>query len=207
MAALVEAAVRIVRVLRVVDTREWIQLEDDRWVAVAGSGDVRKCDRCSRDHEVQAHVELSNGAEAVVGTGCARGESAEMVQALAQGAGRAKRFARLTAELAAARASLAAWDAAWTAIEKVPAPELVDSTKVRRLGAAVSDAGGDSIPVLVCGDQHYWHRTVRSLSRLDREDIERCWRLAQIEKAGLPHYRPAQKVAALELKLGRLATK
>lgn len=57
-------------VVRVVDTREWVEGPDERWVAIPGSGDVRQCDRCDRTHEIHAHVTDAAGQAWIVGTGC-----------------------------------------------------------------------------------------------------------------------------------------
>lgn len=60
---------KIVRIIEVVDTREYEQV-GERWVAIRGSGESHTCDRCGRQHEVLASVELDSGKRAVVGTGC-----------------------------------------------------------------------------------------------------------------------------------------
>lgn len=54
MAAIME----IVRIVRVVDTREYTE-EGDRWVPVPGSGIENECARCGRLYEVHATVELA----------------------------------------------------------------------------------------------------------------------------------------------------
>ena len=81
----------IVKVLSIVDTREWIEGPDDRWIAVAGSGNARDCDRCGRSHEIHATVELSDRSTCIVGVGCAKAESLDVQRSLASGATRAKR--------------------------------------------------------------------------------------------------------------------
>lgn len=98
---------KIKRIIEVRDTREWIE-EGDRWIALSGTGDARECDRCGRDHEVHATVELEDGTEAVVGTGCMKGD--EFERELKSGATRAKTTRRLECELAAARERLAVVD-------------------------------------------------------------------------------------------------
>lgn len=57
------------RVLKVVDTREYEEI-GDRWVPIPGSGNPRPCDRCGRPHEVHATVKMPSGETMVVGTGC-----------------------------------------------------------------------------------------------------------------------------------------
>ena len=95
---------KIKRIIEIVDTREYIE-EGDRWIALSGTGTIRQCDRCQRDHEVHATVELEDGSQAVVGTGCMKGS--EFERELKTGASRAKTTRRLECELAAARERLA----------------------------------------------------------------------------------------------------
>jgi len=116
----------IVRILAVHDTRDWIEDGDDRWVAVPGSGQARPCDRCGRDHEIHVEVLLSDGATALIGQGCARGDSMEADVKSAVSAEKTR--ARLARELAAVRARRAAAQAAWARVEWLspPAPVLVE---------------------------------------------------------------------------------
>lgn len=96
---------KIVRIVDFVDTREYEEV-DDRWVPIRGSGNLRPCDRCGREHEVHVTVELADGRTATVGSGCARGESAEVTKAIRSGEAAAKRRARIVRELDAARRTL-----------------------------------------------------------------------------------------------------
>lgn len=173
----------IVQVVGVVDTREWIE-DGDRWVAVSGSGTARNCDRCRREHEVHATVLLSDGATAVVGTGCMRGESMEVTKALARGANAAKRFARLSAELASLLRACAQWDVVRAEIEALPVPELVDSKQKRSL------PGEADIPVLRCGDTSFWHETAATATAETKADLIRHWRDNRMRERGVSSYRP-----------------
>jgi hypothetical protein len=101
-------------VIKVVDTRDFIEI-DDRFVALAGSGDSRPCDRCDRLHEIHAHVVDANGIGWIVGTGCMDAEANDVARKAARKAtNEAKKAARraraeaLVAELAAAEAAVAA---------------------------------------------------------------------------------------------------
>jgi len=60
------------KVVDVVDTRDLVE-DGDRFVRVPGSGVVRSCDRCGRNHEVHVVVEAPDGTRSVVGTGCSGG--------------------------------------------------------------------------------------------------------------------------------------
>jgi hypothetical protein len=64
-------AEKIARILGVSDTRDRIEV-GDRWVAVPGTGDLRPCDRCCREHEIHVDVELSDGRRVNIGSGCAK---------------------------------------------------------------------------------------------------------------------------------------
>lgn len=100
-------------ILRVVDTREFIEI-GDRWFPVAGSGDPRECDRCGRTHEIHAHVTDVDGHPAVVGTGCMGLASNEARKHAGRATTAAKKAARHAAavkaheRLAEAKATVAA---------------------------------------------------------------------------------------------------
>lgn len=117
-------AARIVKILDVVDTRDYVEV-GDTFKPVPGSGNLRECDRCGRVHEVHATVELSDGTRAIVGTSCAGAESLEVQKALAAGASRAKRVARQSRELAALRAKLAQLAQIAVEVEALPLPTVV----------------------------------------------------------------------------------
>jgi hypothetical protein len=92
---------KIKSIVSVIDTREWIEGDNDKWVPVAGSGQENECMRCGRLHEVHATVELENGQHAIVGTGCMSADSMDpaVANALKSGATTAKTLARLQAQL------------------------------------------------------------------------------------------------------------
>lgn len=109
----------IVRILSVIDTRQYIE-QGDRFVPVPGSGDANECARCRRLHEVHATVELADGSRVVVGTGCMTSESLDVQRALKSGAGQAKRLAALRAELAKWERLVAEHAAIWAKVPTVP---------------------------------------------------------------------------------------
>jgi len=59
------------KIINVIDTREYVQGPDDKWFPVPGSGDLNICDRCGKGHEVHYHIEI-DGQGKVVGGGCAK---------------------------------------------------------------------------------------------------------------------------------------
>lgn len=112
----------IVRILAVRDTRDWVE-DGDRWVALPGTGAPRPCDRCGRDHEVHVDVELADGSTALIGQGCARGDSMEV--AVRASVSAEKTRARLARELDVAYARRRTAQVAWAAVEELPLPEAV----------------------------------------------------------------------------------
>lgn len=118
---------KIVRLLSVRDTRDRIEI-GDRWVPVPGSGDLRPCDRCCREHEIHVDVELSDGQRANIGSGCANGESMEVQSRLKSAVSAAKTRSRLRAELAVAKDELSQARAVWKEVDKLspPTPRLVE---------------------------------------------------------------------------------
>lgn len=166
----------ISRVVSIVDTREYIE-EGDRWVPVPGSGEQHECHRCNRVHEVHAHVVLSDGSEAIVGTGCARGESAEIVRALTNGANAAKRTRILEREAAKERSRVAAWDLKAAEFDALPFPEIREEYRRApeserlwgRMGTLILHAAGSQV---WCGD----YPTLSAMPRTDREERLSCLR-------------------------------
>ncbi len=68
---------KIIRVLRVEDTRQWEEGPDDRWYPIPGSGHENQCGRCGRSHKIHATVELDTKTTMIVGTGCMKADEAE----------------------------------------------------------------------------------------------------------------------------------
>lgn len=110
---------------RVVDTRAVVE-EGDRFVRVPGTGDARPCDRCTRSHEVHAYVRDSEGRLHVVGVGCARTGDPDFDARLKSAVSASKTVDRLNAELAALRASQAAWDASMAEARSMTFPGYVE---------------------------------------------------------------------------------
>ena len=125
MATKLPAIPTIARIIDVRDTRDRIEV-GDRWVPVPGSGQLRPCDRCCREHEIHVDVELSNGRRANIGSGCAKGESMEVSSRLKSAVSAAKTRSKLRAELAVAQDEYARAAAAWKDVEalRAPSPEL-----------------------------------------------------------------------------------
>lgn len=66
---------KIRRLLKIVDTREREERDgmySSYSVPIRGTGDIHVCARCGAEHEVHAYVELEDGSQAILGTGCAR---------------------------------------------------------------------------------------------------------------------------------------
>lgn len=188
----------IVRVLSVVDTREFELVGSDngrdRWQAILGSGQVRQCDRCKRDHEIHATVELSDGTQSIVGVSCARGESMDVQGALRSGAASATTTKKIQAQLARARVELASYKAARAEVEALQIPEFVDVPGL---------LPGSQMRVSL-GDAMYWGHTVATLDEETRVYLIADWRRNRMNERGFKSWHsPEWKVTGLETRLAR----
>ena len=113
---------RIVRVLGVKDTRQYEEGEDDKFHPIPGSGIKNQCHRCGKDHEVHATVELDDGTQACVGTGCMVKDNADLAARVKSMDAAAKRLARLKAEQTGHQAKVAKWETAKVQADAMTAP-------------------------------------------------------------------------------------
>lgn len=180
-----KSALKIVRVIRVVDTRDWQEVEDDRWEPIPGSGIENACHRCGRNHEVHAHVMLEDNTTAVIGTGCARGDDLIKGAAFTSAANAAKRIVQLRTKRANAEAQLAEYERARAQVEAMTAPAFVWTEEPAK--------DGGQRAVVTCGAEGYarsW-RVPGLLSPADRAEREGCalrgWQEARMKEA-LPGY-------------------
>ena len=137
----------IVKILSVVDTREYEEGPDDKWYPIPGSGREHQCYRCGRLHEIHAEVLLDDGKTVVVGTGCMKESSTElpMAKRALSILNSTRTLRRLENELAKVRESLSAWDTAWVEVSAYPLPEVEETTCFGKLALRM----GDSVPVAV----------------------------------------------------------
>ncbi len=157
---------RIVKILRVVDTRTYEEGPDDRWYPIPGSGIINQCFRCGRDHEVHAEVLLDDGGVTIVGTTCARADETEIASKLKSGANTAKTIAKLKAALVKGQATVLRWRADLEEVKKIPLPPIIEEPNPE----------GERHPLL--GVSHWYHMgdsKVRSndLRKVDEERM-RC---------------------------------
>jgi len=117
---------RIIRIVSVVDTREYEEVSDGKFKPIPGSGSTATCSRCGRGHEVHATVELSDGTTTVVGTGCANKMDLSIETQMRAAETRAKTGRRLQAELTATQVKLEHWRELRTQILAMPLPEIQD---------------------------------------------------------------------------------
>ncbi len=195
----------IVRILDVRDTRDRIEV-GDRWVPVPGSGDLRPCDRCCRDHEIHVDVELSDGRRANIGSGCAKGESMDVKSRLKSAVSAAKTRSRLRAELALAREEHARAAAAWREVEalRAPPPELLEEVAATHGTRQVWGMGDANVWTLAGG---------RGFDAERRETLLNAWRNNRYRERGFSrspysYQREAEdladRLAKIERKLGAL---
>ena len=115
---------RIVRIVSVVDTREYEEVSDGKFKPIQGSGSTATCSRCGRGHEVHATVELSDGTTTVVGTGCANKIDLSIEKEMRAAETHAKSGRRLQAELTATQAKLEQCSKVRAQILALPLPEI-----------------------------------------------------------------------------------
>jgi len=190
----------ITRILDVRDTRDRIEI-DDRWVPVPGSGELRPCDRCCREHEIHVDVELSDGTRANIGSGCARGESMEVQGRLKSAVSAAKTRSRLRAELVVAKDEYDHALAAWREVEELraPLPELLE---------AIPDSHGMR-QVWGMGDVNVWTLGGRGLDVERRQALLNSWRNRRYAERGfkLQPYSYKQRVEDLTNRLKKIERK
>ena len=194
----------IARIIDVRDTRDRIEV-GDRWVPVPGSGDLRPCDRCCREHEIHVDVELSDGRRANIGSGCARGESMEVQSRLKSAVSAAKTRSRLRAELAVAKDEHARALQAWHEVEALvpPAPKLIEE---------IPDEHGRGVrQVWEMGDAHVWTLPTsrEGFSAERRQALLNGWRDRRYRERGftLAPYSYKQQVADLTDRLAKIERK
>ena len=182
------------------DTRDRIEI-GDRWVPVPGSGHLRPCDRCCREHEIHVDVELSNGTRANIGSGCARGESMEVQARLKSAVSAAKTRSRLRAELAAAEDAYARAQAAWQEVEALGAP----------VPALIEESSGvhGLRQVWGMGDANVWTLGSRGFDTERRQALLNSWRSQRYAERGfkIAPYSYKQRVDDLTDRLKKIERK
>lgn len=191
----------ISRIIGVRDTRDRIEV-NDRLVPVPGSGDLRPCDRCCREHEIHVDVELSDGRRANIGSGCAKGETMEVQSRLKSAVSAAKTRSRLSAELAVAKDDHRRALAAWREVEALSPPpaELLEEVAVTH----------GTRQIWGMGDAKVW--TVPGAKGFDaerRQALLNSWRSARYRERGfeLPPYSYQQRVDDLTDRLTKIERK
>jgi len=162
--------IKIEKIISVVDTREYEEV-GDTWKPIPGSGEIRTCDRCSRDHEVHATVLLTNGSMMVVGTGCMKGENAEITSKVRTLASAVKTMAKLTAKRETEARRYAEYTAIYAEVEALPVPEItVETVDARRTKLSIGES---------------WYTSLYGDDKAAREQIVRTWRHDQAIARGL----------------------
>lgn len=188
----------IVRIVSVVDTRDAIEI-DDRWVKLPGTGQIRECTRCARDHEIHVTVELSDGDTAVIGSGCAKGESLEIRAAIKSAVSAAKTRTRLAAELTAAEREIDTAAAIWATVDALPVPgapvliEEIPSERGTRQVWALGDASVWVLPGCTFNDER-------------RAALANSWRDNRYRELGGVYVNP-NKVGDLKDRLAKIDRK
>lgn len=167
---------KIIEIISIEDTRTYEE-QGDRWVAIPGSGQDHECSRCGRLHEVHATVRLEDGSLAIIGTGCAKGDSME--GAIRRGASTAKTRARNQAKLAKLDARLKEVLRIMADVAALELPPVERDTVARKVGRDK----GKAIPVLRMGETTVW-LTGAGSEKERLEDLASSWRCDQLRKRG-----------------------
>jgi hypothetical protein len=171
-----EKTMKIVKILKVVDTRKYEEGDDDKFHAVAGSGIEHACDRCGKTHEVHATVLLEDGSHATVGTGCMAHEDAIMAAAFQSMDRAAKRLAQLNAERSVVAKKLEVWNNDYAEVCKLPLPETgVTEVRPNRYVGNMGDAA------VVMWDE-------RILSRDHKLSLVYSWRRNRMTERGYKYW-------------------
>lgn len=142
------------KVVSVVDTREFVEGENDKWYPVSGSGDLRPCDRCGKQHEIHATVEDAEGNIFVVGVGCARIGHPELDASLKAGQSAATTFAKNKAAVDSLTKRLAIEANVRDEVDRLPPPSIVlDSSRSAPAGAEWMMTEDGRIRQVVYGDR------------------------------------------------------
>lgn len=170
---------RIVKILGVVDTREYVE-EGDRWIPLPGSGTEHECDRCGRFHEVHATVLLESGRTVIVGTGCMGRDNMELKRRFQRADRAAKRLAALIAELQKEEKGEADFARIKREVAALPVPSIIEGTIPKPIG----NGRGEDIPTLEMGDVCVWilPGCTRTIER--EETLRNQWTRKRMEERG-----------------------
>ncbi len=168
---------RIVKILKVVDTRKYEEGDDDKWHAIAGSGIEHECDRCGKLHEVHATVLLEDGLQVIVGTGCMAQEDAEMAAKFQSLDRAAKRLSELQARRARVLEQLEKWSKGYLEVCNLPLPEVTIVQIAEKRYAAHM------------GDANVWLLEERLINPERLECLTDSWRLNRMVERGFDRWK------------------
>jgi hypothetical protein len=192
---------KIVKVLDVVDTRDYEEVADGVFKPVAGSGTESDCARCARIHLVHAHVLLSDGTSTVVGTGCMGKESMELGAVVRKATAAVKRLGKLRAELAAEEAKAAEYARVKAEVEALPLPEITHGT--------VTLQDGRTIPAVYMGDAKLWLPGNQPFDAQEDRTLATSWRRKREQERGMrwEHTHASHRAGVVREKIEKLERK
>lgn len=162
----------ILKVLSVVDTREYEEI-GDRFVPIPGSGNANTCSRCARTHEIHWTVLLESNEQAVMGGSCAN--AAAIDEKAVRGAeDGACRLARLEKELSHWKSRFAELSAVVVQVEALPRPEFTIET--------MTLSSGNSFPVIRLGDGDVIWCQFEGITPERKSLAERSWMSKRISE-------------------------
>ena len=194
---------KIIRIISIVDTREYEERTDDRFYPIPGSGTEHACDRCGREHEVHAEVELEGGERATVGTGCMTASDMTAgdagLKTMKSIAGTAKRLARTESEIRKAQAIALSNAKIRAQVEALPLPD-VTSEIMKSDGIT-----GRTRWIMADAIVYQWDECPE-LNEERRACLVREWREKRAKELGIVYQSPS-KVRDLEEHADKLRTK
>lgn len=177
---------KIVKVLRVHDTRDYEEV-GDKWKPVSGSGEFNICDRCKRLHEVHVYVLLEDGSNAVVGSSCCKQESVEIQSRIASGVSAAQAIKRFELRLAKEKSQLSAFEIAVNKVDALSLPPIENGTCVVKVGYRK----GETIETRIIGDASVslWDG---QFDFGDRETLIHHWKENRLSEYGFRYWQGIQ---------------
>jgi hypothetical protein len=173
---------RIVKVLKVHDTRQYEEI-GDKWVAISGTGEFNTCSRCGRMHEVHVYVLLNDGSSAIVGSGCCKQESLDVQSRITSLVSASQAVKKFQSRLAKEEQQLAEFLKAEQEVISLSLPVIETGTCMVTIGYRK----GETIETRIMGDASIslWDGQYNSR---DRDLLIHHWREKRLEERGFKYY-------------------
>lgn len=163
---------KIIKVLRVEDTRQYEEVQDDVWKPIPGTGIENQCARCGRSHEVHATVEIAfddgTTGSMIVGTGCMTADETEFATKIRSVLNSQRTLAKLERRLAKYEALEVQRAAIMVEVDKLSVPPCeIRLANLCIVGRAITYAPRLT---MFCGDGDAWLSDNHPTSGRDGEE-------------------------------------